>query len=524
MSEGTEGKLARAAAAVDKIYKAAVKLARPPVILLLLTLGAALTWSQVRHEVVTVESFEGPEELAKRGWNGKALASLLIDQLARIRDEAETAYFKDRQFSAAWHPQELDVQVESVGFSSRAISDTLRGVLGRNRRISGELLLEGTGVILRVREAGSLARCYRADPGTPAGGAPADDSGDCLRVVPRGVGVATHEALLQDLLARAAEDLYLILDPVIAAAYHMKKNPERCREAIRFALTNADKEDDAWAYNLRGLLLQKEGHRREALREFRRALKADRRLVQAYNNRAVVLISCCERFNDKARRASCLKKPLSLLSRGLAVEPGSPELSSNLGRLLCALGRCRESLRHHEHAARRAPGNSNIQFNRAVALNADKRYEEADEAFDRVQLLAPDDLEVRFEWANELNQTGQYDRADQAFEQAQRLASPEAKRLIGWAVLLYGRNREADNDKARKKLLLAAKLAPKLTEPYQLVGDLLRDREADTAAKLFIRCKTLSQDAPSACWCSLNWALQALGRIDEAEVASGLCR
>jgi hypothetical protein len=172
---------------------------------IVVALVGILVWSQVRHDAMVLEPFEVPAELQKKGWSGsgKALANALLDELRGIEQRADTAFFSESRFSAAWSPKPPDLHIGEQGFSVSALSEAIQFLSGRLRSVTGELVEAGPTLELRVHPAGASPRCYRYGPATPAVSLPQP----CI-LIPAGAATSMPEGL-HLMLAHAAEDLYL---------------------------------------------------------------------------------------------------------------------------------------------------------------------------------------------------------------------------------------------------------------------------------------------------------------------------
>lgn len=385
MDRQTERKSPSWTEAVERLQKGLGGLGKIAAGLLAVVLLTSLVWQQVRQDTVVVEPFEVPAELRDKGWNGKALANALVDELTRIEDRMGRASMG--RAALAWSPlPPPDLRVEAVGFSTGALVEAIRSLSGRLRRVTAEVVYDGRVLELRVRATKNPVHCFRTELAGPAPPPPPGES--CVEV--EAGTAATAEAGLRRMLPRAAEELYLDIQPltVAAAAFHSREPAEKCLGAVRRALTNDTRDDDARAYNIWGSLAWSEGRAEEAIRHFRRAVDAEPGLVQAYNNWAVVL-----------SRKGRYEEAIRLLDRAARIDPHFADAQSNLGRILCSLGRCTKGLHHHWMAVRLDPRSSEILYNAAVGLENCERYDEAEQAFEMVEMLAPDDLQARLRWS-----------------------------------------------------------------------------------------------------------------------------
>lgn len=133
-------------------------------VLLLTGIGAGVAtmlYDAVTSETVVIESFETPSALAPRGLSGKALASSVLDALAKMQ-AATRSTEKGRNAVGAWS-SEIRIEVPETGVSIGEISRILHERLGHDLHIGGDLVQAKDGsVVLTVRGESIPAKSFSA--------------------------------------------------------------------------------------------------------------------------------------------------------------------------------------------------------------------------------------------------------------------------------------------------------------------------------------------------------------------------
>lgn len=217
-----------------------------------------------------------------------------------------------------------------------------------------------------------------------------------------------------------------------------------------------------------GRQLQQQNKLTAAERAYRKAIKADRNFVEAYNNLGNVLV-------DSGR----LHEAGSAYRNALKIRPDHPLLLNNLGNVLRLQGKAEKAIGY---------------FNRAVA--GDPTYADA-----------------YLNLGNALYDTERHDEASDAFRQATRLDPDNPEAFIGFGIVLLKLMRFDD---AMSVLETAVRLAPDSAKAHFEFGNAL-DAWGETAAALDAYQKALAIDPDyTAAYVRLGSALKILRRWDEA--------
>jgi len=152
-------------------------------------LGAVglLAWQAHAADGVVIDAFTVPPDLAARGYTGQALASRIQDRLNRLQTQTQTVR-PAASYSNDWG-HDIKVEIPETGVSVGELQRVLRGWLGHEIHVGGDLVRTPEGLSLTVRT---------------------EDGGD---------EVTGSDADMGGLLQKAAEALYGRTQPYRYAAY-----------------------------------------------------------------------------------------------------------------------------------------------------------------------------------------------------------------------------------------------------------------------------------------------------------------
>lgn len=269
-------------------------------LLLIVLLGGGIVWDLLLPRSVEINPIQIPPELAEHGYTPEIIARRLSDEVLRIRNQANInkppGVTKAFEIVPRYEPPSVtpmfDIKVPGSGISLRAGVRFVKQLLGiRSEWISGEITMDGKELHLRLRPSPQLQEAARgwdvyidlsqsADP---------NESPQSL----------IDEADIVKLLGNAAEKIMELTEPSVLALYHFSRvdlsaesggatNIEDDYKAsvnmIQRSLANNTGDDDAFAYNLWGLVKYKKARRHEnegtgktlleeAVKMYREALK-----------------------------------------------------------------------------------------------------------------------------------------------------------------------------------------------------------------------------------------------------------
>ncbi|MHB8529454.1 MAG: tetratricopeptide repeat protein [Caulobacteraceae bacterium] len=227
-------------------------------LLIAIAIGAAV-WSAARSNSVVVDAFQAPPDLAARGLGGEVLAANFLDDLTVLQAQTRSSASK-RGLTDAWSG-DIKLEVPQTGVSIGEIMRYLRGWLGHETHVGGDLVESADGVSLTVRGEGILPKTFTG---------PAAD--------------------LPKLTTAAAEYVYGQSEPYLFASY--LEGAGRDAEALVFiprVFVSARPIDRPYLLNAWGDALGDAGQPRESLLKFQEALRLKPDFWIAYNNIANAL-------------------------------------------------------------------------------------------------------------------------------------------------------------------------------------------------------------------------------------------
>jgi tetratricopeptide (TPR) repeat protein len=212
---------------------------------------AAMAWNAHRDRGVSIAAFSVPPDLAQRGLTGQVVASQLLDRLAGLQKQTVSGR-PGSTYANDWGG-DIKVEIPETGVSIGELNRYLREWLGRETRITGEVVRTPAGLAVTARAG--------ARPGATFRGADAD-----------------LDALVQE----SAEAIYSDTQPYRYAVYlaSQGKADQAIAAYARLAQTG-DRQDRAWAYTGWASLLLERGDPRGVLAKASEALRLDPRIQPA---------------------------------------------------------------------------------------------------------------------------------------------------------------------------------------------------------------------------------------------------
>ncbi len=223
--------------------------------LAILGLIALLLVHAARANALIVQSFQVPPALATQGLSGQVVATQILDKLADMQAHSESMRAAS-SYDNNWG-DDLKIDIPNTGATADQVWKLLRGWLGKETRISGEVIDTPDGLALTAR----------------AGTKP-------------GERFVSKTSNLDDLVTKAAELIYRETQPYRYSVY-LDRFPERRAEqhALLVNLT-ADPSDRErkWAFNGLAVDARQAGQPRLALAWARRSLAIDPQMPPGFAN------------------------------------------------------------------------------------------------------------------------------------------------------------------------------------------------------------------------------------------------
>ena len=177
-----------------------------------------MVWSASQTRALVVQPFSVPPELAQRGLTGEVVATRLLDGLGRLQAETLTQRAMG-SYANNWG-DDIQVQIPQTGVSIGELQSFLRGWLGQETSITGEVVRTAAGYSVTARTG--------TEPGKTFTG---------------------PEAELDALLMKASEAVYESSQPEQYAAWLRDKGRRAEASAVLQRLTiSGERERRAWAF------------------------------------------------------------------------------------------------------------------------------------------------------------------------------------------------------------------------------------------------------------------------------------
>ena len=117
-----------------------------------------MIWEAAHADGLVIESFSVPPDLAAKGITGQVLASQMLDKLTTMQN-ATGSLRPAKSYSNNWG-DDLKVEIPDTGVSFGEAYRFLRGRLGHETRISGEVYWVDKNITVTVRAAGESGAAF----------------------------------------------------------------------------------------------------------------------------------------------------------------------------------------------------------------------------------------------------------------------------------------------------------------------------------------------------------------------------
>ncbi len=180
---------------------------------------AIMVWSAAQADGLIVESFAVPPDLAARGLTGQVVASRMLDRLSDLQ-AATSSVRSARSYANNWG-DDLKVEIPETGVSLGEAWRFLRGWLGHETHIRGEVFRTDSGIAMTARSGGASS---------PTFSGPASD--------------------LDALVEKAAEHVYSVTQPYRYAWFlRTHGHAAEAKAVYRQLIQDSDPVEQHWAWH-----------------------------------------------------------------------------------------------------------------------------------------------------------------------------------------------------------------------------------------------------------------------------------
>ena len=124
---------------------------------ILVLIGAMLIRAS-RTDALVVQSFRVPPAMQAKGLTGEVVATQLLDKLAEMQEQSESTRAAS-SYANNWE-NDLKIDIPNTGATAEQIWKLLRGWLGKETRISGEVIETPGGLALTARVGSQPGRRF----------------------------------------------------------------------------------------------------------------------------------------------------------------------------------------------------------------------------------------------------------------------------------------------------------------------------------------------------------------------------
>ena len=232
--------------------------------------------------------------------------------------------------------------------------------------------------------------------------------------------------LPQPMRVEREEGKWLWIDFAGKAGWLKKDDVVPVEQAVDYFSEVIQREPrSAWAYNLRGLVRERQGELQAAIRDFTEALRFDPQLAVAYNNRGIAL----DRNGEPKRAIEDYREALKL-------DPNYAAAYNNRGLAWSSLGDDKQAIADFDQAIRLDPKFASARNNRGVAWDKTGDLARAEQDFAAAIGMDPAFAEAYGNRGNISRRQGKYEQALKDFDKAIRLDPANAAAYNNRAWLL----------------------------------------------------------------------------------------
>ena len=243
------------------LLKLALELSAGLLLLALVTGIGLIVWNAANADGLVIESFSVPPDLASKGISGQVVASQLLDKLTVIQN-LSTSVRPTKSYANSWG-DELKVEIPDTGVSVGEVYRFLRGRLGHEVHVSGEVTRAVGGIAITTRVGG--------DGGATFTGPESD---------------------LDALVRKSAEQVFRVIQPDRYARYLFYPRPgaapryDEARAVLDQEIAESGPTERSWAWAGLGVLANVQGNYKEAVSDYRKAIAENPDSAIPYSNLA----------------------------------------------------------------------------------------------------------------------------------------------------------------------------------------------------------------------------------------------
>ncbi len=293
-------------------------------------LVVVISYRELSKDVLVIGGFDVPATLESRGYSSRVMGKKLFDQLTYIRTQTLTKLPKKDIIPSVWK-SEADVAIPETRMTVGSLFAYVRGLLGRDTYVDGELTEQAQQVAVTVR----------------------------IRGKPHQTATGTIDEL-DALMLKAAEHIMLETHPYVVAQFRYFKNDlAGSLQAVLASAQSNNPAEVADALQLWGQLLAAKGDITGAMAKYEESL-----LASPQTSRAL------EGIVQELRRLGRMEEVMKRLQQRTAAYPKESYAWAKLAAISFDNGEDAASERYNKTALALNPYDAAAMFNEAQLLQA----------------------------------------------------------------------------------------------------------------------------------------------------------
>lgn len=400
-------------------------------------------WETFRKTIL-IEPVEIPTELADLGFTSRIVAHRLIDEARNIHREAKTNK-QLRGLSPRWEQVDIEVSVGEIDI--QALIRYVKKTLGfSDTRIGGEITRNGSSFELRLRSTNPRHSFNEIPP--------------------------QEMSELHKLFDLGARELVRAVDPYVLAYYLRERDPEASLKLVKISLKDDWTDDDAWAYNLWGLLLATEGKLADSYEKYSKAIGENQDFAAPYNNWGLGLTA-------EGKYVKAIEK----FEIAVGIDDEFAIAYTNWGKALSGQEKFADAIVKLQKAIKVDPNFAVAHRVWGDALVAKREYDEAFEQYRKAIEKDPAYAGAYNNWGRAYTMQGNHDEAIKKFRKAVEI---NPKLVLAYVNLGRALMELSEFEGAGEQSRKAIHIDPEYGQAYKLLGDVFEaGEECDCAIAMW---------------------------------------
>jgi tetratricopeptide (TPR) repeat protein len=308
-------------------------------------------YNEWQREPVIIEAFAMPESFIKQGYSGTVLTSRLMDQLSANREASynrlpdNQKYLFPVEVTSSNLTDTLNIDIPQTGLSLNTIIQYIRRMRGVETRISGDLVGDQDNFELTVR----------------VNGKPKVVNGN-LKALDESLSV------LAEYIIENTQPYFLALH------YYSQKDYDKSLVLIQKTLSNKDKRDDSFAFDLWGNILARKKQYDNAIEKYNTSISINPKNDSPYIGLGYVYYQGYKNY-DAA---------ISSYQKVIKRDKTNYSAYNDLALVLADKGDTKEAIDNYQKAIAANPNYANAYYNLGLIFLGNKDFQQAIMQFKKI--------------------------------------------------------------------------------------------------------------------------------------------